>query len=218
VREGYLDHLLKYGGVTREQAEEIASAHRNHLERELAVAKQTDYRLTAERPRGVWIEFIGGPDKDVPEVATGVALPKLAELLDAQTRYPESFKPHLKIKKFLEHRREMASGKVPLDWTAAEALAFATLAVANHPVRLTGQDVERGTFSQRHAVLHDFDTGRTVRSAAPSRAESGGQSRFATLHCRRSACSASSMATVSIGPSRSSGGKRSSAISGTWRR
>jgi 2-oxoglutarate dehydrogenase E1 component len=53
----------------------------------------------------------------------------------------------------------MAAGKAPLDWSAAEALAFASLAVANHPVRLSGQDSERGTFSHRHAVLHDFDTG-----------------------------------------------------------
>jgi 2-oxoglutarate dehydrogenase E1 component len=80
-------------------------------------------------------------------------------LLEAQTRLPEGFKPHLKIKKLLEHRREMAAGNAPLDWSAAEGLALATLAVANHPVRLSGQDSERGTFSHRHAVLHDFDTG-----------------------------------------------------------
>jgi len=159
VREGYLEHLFKHNGVTREQAEEIAAAHRNHLERELTQAKQADYRLPSDEFRGMWSAYAGGAEKNVPEVPTGVPTQRLAELLEAQTRLPENFKPHSKIRKFLDHRREMAAGKAPLDWSAAEALALATLAVANHPVRLSGQDTERGTFSHRHAVLHDFDTG-----------------------------------------------------------
>ena len=159
VREGYLDHLLKHGGVTREQADEIAAAHRNFLERQLAAAKEADYRLPVEELSGAWVGYVGGAEKNIPEVATGVPAPKLAALLEAQTRLPENFKPHAKIKKFLENRREMAAGNLPLDWSAAEALAFATLAAANHPVRLSGQDSERGTFSHRHAALHDFDTG-----------------------------------------------------------
>jgi 2-oxoglutarate dehydrogenase E1 component len=159
VREGYLDHLLKHGGVTREQADEIASAHRNFLERQLEEAKKADYRLAVEELHGVWTGYTGGAEKDAPEVSTGVGAPKLAALLEAQTRLPEDFKPHPKIRKFLDARREMAEGKAPLDWSAAEALACATLAVANHPVRLSGQDSERGTFSHRHAVLHDFDSG-----------------------------------------------------------
>jgi len=158
VREGYLDHLLKHGGVTREQAEEIAATHRNHLERGLAAAKETA-RLPVEELRGIWSGYIGGPEKNVPEVPTGVPANKLSELLEGLTRLPENFKPHLKIKKLLDSRREMASGNAPLDWSAAEALAFATLAVGNHPVRLSGQDSERGTFSHRHAVLHNVDTG-----------------------------------------------------------
>ncbi len=158
VREGYLDHLLQHGGVTREQADEIASTHRNHLERGLAAARETS-RLPVEELRGVWSGYVGGLEKNVPEVPTGVPANKLSELLEALTTMPENFKPHLKIKKLLEHRREMAAGHAPLDWSAAEALAFATLAVANHPVRLSGQDSERGTFSHRHAVLHDVDNG-----------------------------------------------------------
>lgn len=159
VREGYLEHLLKHRGVTREQAEEIAAAHRNHLERELAAARQAEYRPPAEERRGIWSAYAGGAEKNADPVPAAVPAQRLAELLEAQTRLPADFKPHLKIRKFLDHRREMAAGKVPLDWSAAEALALATLTVANHPVRLTGQDTERGTFSHRHAVLHDFDTG-----------------------------------------------------------
>jgi len=159
VREGYLDHLLKLGGVTRAEADDIASAHRNHLERELAAARDASYQPPREQIRGVWTGYLGGEEKHAPEGPTGLPAQKLAELLEALTRLPGGFKPHLKIRRFLEQRREMAHGNAPLDWSAAEALAFASLVVANHPLRLTGQDSERGTFSHRHAVLHDFDTG-----------------------------------------------------------
>ena len=85
---------------------------------------------------------------------------RLAELLEAQTRIPAGFHPHPKIMRGMEMRREMAHGARPLDWSAAESLAFATLATGNIRVRLTGQDTARGTFSQRHAVLRDYETGR----------------------------------------------------------
>lgn len=61
----------------------------------------------------------------------------------------------------IDRRREMAAGKRPLDWAAAEAVALASLADEGYRVRISGQDSERGTFSQRHAVLHDYATGRT---------------------------------------------------------
>jgi 2-oxoglutarate dehydrogenase E1 component len=72
---------------------------------------------------------------------------------------PADFKPHPKNEPFLEGRREMAAGTRPLDWAAAEAAAFASLAADGYRVRLSGQDSTRGTFSQRHAVLHDHDDG-----------------------------------------------------------
>ncbi len=73
---------------------------------------------------------------------------------------PEGFAAHPKILRGLAQRGEMAEGKRPLDWAAAEALAFGTLAVEGHRIRVTGQDTERGTFSQRHAVLHDVNDGK----------------------------------------------------------
>jgi 2-oxoglutarate dehydrogenase E1 component len=96
----------------------------------------------------------------VPEADTGFEKERLSELLEEQTRFPDDFHPHPKIQKATVIRREMARGKRPLDWSAAEALAFASLAVEGVRVRLTGQDTERGTFSQRHAVLHDYRDGR----------------------------------------------------------
>ena len=74
---------------------------------------------------------------------------------------PDGFQPHPKIEKILEVRRQMAAGQVALDWSAAEALAMASLASQGLRVRLSGQDSQRGTFSHRHAVIHDVVTDDT---------------------------------------------------------
>ncbi len=161
VREGYLDHLLRLNEITREEADTIAAQRREHLERELSEARSENYRPLTEPPQGIWSRnhYIGGPAANVPEVNTGVSLAELSLLLNKQTEFPEDFHPHPKIKKFLEGRQAMADGKAPLDWSAAEALAFATLATEGFRVRLSGQDSGRGTFTQRHAILHDYDDG-----------------------------------------------------------
>ena len=75
---------------------------------------------------------------------------------------PEGFTVHPKLVKQLERRAEALGTEGGIDWAHAEALAFASLLTEGVPVRLTGQDVERGTFSQRHLVLHDAKTGQSV--------------------------------------------------------
>ncbi|HAM70818.1 MAG TPA: 2-oxoglutarate dehydrogenase E1 component [Verrucomicrobiales bacterium] len=163
VREGYLEHLLTMGGVTREEADRIVEQRKEFLEKELSESTSEHYQVPKERVLGIWSRssFIGGREKDVKDVDTGVAADRLAHLLEVQTRLPEGFTPHPKIARFLESRREMARGTQPLDWSAGEALAFATLATEGYSVRLSGQDCRRGTFSHRHAVLHDTRGGRT---------------------------------------------------------
>jgi 2-oxoglutarate decarboxylase len=100
---------------------------------------------------------------DFPPPGTGSAesldVPYLERLLDELETVPTGFSAHRKYVTQLERRRAGRSQSRLVDWAEAEALAFATLADAGHDVRLTGQDVERGTFSQRHAVLHDVTTG-----------------------------------------------------------
>lgn len=75
------------------------------------------------------------------------------------TTLPDSFKPHKAVKRVYNDRANMIETGEGVDWAVAEALAFATLLVEGNHVRLSGQDVERGTFSHRHAVLHDQETG-----------------------------------------------------------
>ena len=98
-------------------------------------------------------------ESEVEEVVTMVDRQRLTGLLQAQLKLPPNFNLHPKLKKLFQTRSQMAEGKQPLDWAAGEALAFATLATEGCRVRLTGQDTQRGTFSHRHAMLRDYETG-----------------------------------------------------------
>jgi 2-oxoglutarate dehydrogenase E1 component len=158
VREGYLDHLIQLGGITREEADEIIHRRQEYFVKELSAAEKDESYQPTSSLRGIWAGFSGGPDKEAPDPDTGVEKRLLAELLEAQTRVPDGFHMHPKLQAGVQRRLEMAQGKRRLDWAAAETLAFATLASEGVRIRLTGQDSERGTFSQRHAVLHDVET------------------------------------------------------------
>ena len=104
-----------------------------------------------------WDNYFGGRYKPEYEMPTGVAPEELRELTERLTTYPEGFHIHPKVKKLLEQRAEMGTGKKPLDYGMAEALAFAGLVKQGIPVRLSGQDSRRATFNQRHSVLIDTE-------------------------------------------------------------
>ncbi|HXE82255.1 MAG TPA: multifunctional oxoglutarate decarboxylase/oxoglutarate dehydrogenase thiamine pyrophosphate-binding subunit/dihydrolipoyllysine-residue succinyltransferase subunit [Gemmatimonadales bacterium] len=97
--------------------------------------------------------------KSAPEPATAVTADELIELNDALLAVPEGFTMHPKLQKQLEKRRDALKSSEGMEWAHAESLAFASLLTGGTPIRLTGQDSERGTFSQRHLVLHDVHTG-----------------------------------------------------------
>ncbi|HLW55731.1 MAG TPA: 2-oxoglutarate dehydrogenase E1 component [Candidatus Angelobacter sp.] len=107
---------------------------------------------------GYWDKYFGGRYKPEYEVATAVDEPTLHRLTGKLTSYPEDFAIHPKIKKLLEQRQRMGTGKLPVDFGMAEALAFGSLLIEGIPVRLSGQDSRRGTFNQRHSVLIDTET------------------------------------------------------------
>ena len=160
VREGYLEHLLTLGGVTRAEAEEIVVRRREVLEAELTVSRTEEAPRPPGQLKGIWANYRGGPDVDVPEVDTGVPREKLCSLLEKLTVLSGDINPHPKLDRFLESRREMSRGEKPVDWAAAEALAFASLATEGARVRLSGQDSGRGTFSHRHAIMYDIEDGQ----------------------------------------------------------
>ncbi|MEO1237617.1 MAG: 2-oxoglutarate dehydrogenase E1 component, partial [Planctomycetota bacterium] len=159
VRASYLAKLQKLGGVSDEDAERIAQRRTELLEKELTEARSEQYAPKLAGPGGLWEGYVGGLEKDADDPDTGVDADKLRDLFDKLTQVPDDFNPHSKLKRLMRLKHEMLDGKRPLDWSAGEALAFATLAVQGHRVRITGQDSQRGTFSHRHAVLHDAKNG-----------------------------------------------------------
>ena len=131
------------------------------LQVELAEAQKQATRMTksavlAKLP-GYWSNYSGGPYKPEYEVDTGLSAKSVEEISNSLTTYPRNFHIHPKIKKLLEQRREMGRGGRPFDYGMAEALAFGSLLLQGTPVRLSGQDSQRGTFNQRHSVLVDIE-------------------------------------------------------------
>src|SRR5580692_3375336 len=105
-----------------------------------------------------WTPYRHGKYKPEYEVDTGLAADIIAKITEGLVRTPAGFHVHAKIVKLLEQRAEMGQGKRALDYGFAELLAYGSLVLEGNPVRLTGQDTQRGTFNQRHAVLVDTQT------------------------------------------------------------
>ncbi len=104
-----------------------------------------------------WDKYKGRRYKPQYEVETAVSAEEIREMTARLTKYPADFHIHPKVKKLLEQREEMGTGKRAVDYGMAEALAFASLVKTGTPVRLSGQDSRRGTFNQRHSVLLDIE-------------------------------------------------------------
>ncbi|MDE1162694.1 MAG: 2-oxoglutarate dehydrogenase E1 component [Acidobacteriaceae bacterium] len=105
-----------------------------------------------------WKPYTGGALSPNDNPVTGLSADKLGELAKKLTSYPDGFNIHPKVAKLLEQRADMGAGKKPLDYGFAELLAHASLLDAGTPVRLSGQDSQRGTFNQRHSMLIDTET------------------------------------------------------------
>jgi 2-oxoglutarate decarboxylase len=168
VSELWAERLVADGVVSKEQVEQLAQSVwdnltllHQRLKSKIAAAAEHD----GEQPTGEHqLDRTQSPD-----VSTAVPAARLRALGEELLRAPEGFTVHPKLVKQLERRREALneedSPTTPtpgLDWAHAESLAFASLLTEGTPIRLTGQDTERGTFSQRHMVLHDAKTGQTI--------------------------------------------------------
>mgnify|MGYP003667731505 CR=1 FL=1 len=165
VREQYLNRLVEIGEISVEEGEEIQQKRTEKLESEFEASKNEPFVPDTQTLAANWSVYYGGLEPS-ETTDTTVDQTKLSELLDSLTRLPEGFAANKKLKRPMALRREMAQGKKPLDWASAEAAAFATLLTEGYPIRMTGQDVQRGTFSHRHAVLHDTKNGETYMPLA----------------------------------------------------
>jgi 2-oxoglutarate dehydrogenase E1 component len=156
VRELYAKALVEAGVVKPEVPEELDAAVQTamkdaHEALKAAIAAGTAQGQEEKKP---------GRGSDAP-IETAAPPELLRELNEELIRVPDGFTIHPKLEKQLARRLETLGEEGGIDWGQAEALAFASLLVDRTPIRLTGQDTERGTFSHRHLVLHDFETGET---------------------------------------------------------
>jgi 2-oxoglutarate dehydrogenase E1 component len=138
-------------------AKEVQQVQQEFLDDQKAATKADHKPRLAELPE-YWDPYKGGELKPEDEVTTGLSSEKINELAQATTKTPEGFHVHPKVKKLYEQRLEMGAGTRAFDYGMAELVAFASLLEAGTPVRLTGQDSQRGTFNQRHAVMVDTET------------------------------------------------------------
>ncbi|MEO7331512.1 MAG: thiamine pyrophosphate-dependent enzyme, partial [Minicystis sp.] len=162
IRQVYVKRLLEMGNVTEQKAEEIVFRRREVLAAALEEVKQKGFAPVAYTMAGVWNNYRGGPDAATPEVSTAVSEEVLRELSRKLVDLPEGFKAHPKVRAMLQARHEAVVAGESFDWGTGEMLAYATLLAEKTSIRISGQDVKRGTFSHRHAVLMDVDTGREL--------------------------------------------------------
>ena len=142
-------------------AEETAAIQQHFLD------SQRDAKLAEHPPKlaalpAYWQPYYGGHLASDDKPNTGLRLEEIASLSRALATAPEGFNVHPKVAKLMEQRIEMGEGKRPFDYGAAELLAYASLLKDGTPVRLSGQDSQRGTFNQRHSVLVDTETEHRV--------------------------------------------------------
>ncbi len=153
--EIYTEKLVAEQIVTAAEVEEMRTQWRAKLDQELEASQS--YRANrADWLDGRWAEITPARDLEDPRRGqTGAPIELLKEIGQSITKVPEGFHLHRTIARFLEQRRKAIETGQGIDWATAEALAFCSLLREGHPVRLSGQDSERGTFSQRHSVLVD---------------------------------------------------------------
>ncbi len=153
----YLSLLESEGVATDEDAEKIQAGITDCLEAAFDTAKKATCSLPEDRFYDEWKGFQS--DYTFSKVKTGVPLRTLKALGEKLNRVPEGFSLHRTLRRLLDRRAKMIAGKEGIDWAWAETLAFGLLLTEGIPVRLSGQDSRRGTFSQRHSVLTDQKTG-----------------------------------------------------------
>lgn len=151
----YAQKLVGEGVVSEAEVEKMRADWRAKLDAEQE-ASQGYKANSADWLDGRWSDIKAAHDQDDPRRGiTGVDLAELKDIGAKITAVPQGFHVHRTIQRFLENRRKAIETGQDIDWATSEALAFCTLMLDGHPVRLSGQDVERGTFSQRHSVLID---------------------------------------------------------------
>ena len=156
----YTDQLIAQNVLTQTDADAMVKNYRDELDAGhpvVEVLKAVDNQFAVD-----WTPYIGCEWRNA--VKTGITTDQLKRVGACLGQLPDGFALQPQVAKVIENRRKMASGELPLDWGYAEAMAFGTLLDEGYAVRLCGQDSGRGTFSHRHAALHDYNNGVVYKS------------------------------------------------------
>jgi 2-oxoglutarate dehydrogenase E1 component len=150
-------YKLFAGKLGVDASAEIAAVQAEFFDDQKAATQEAHKPKSHSLP-AYWHDYYGGPLRADDNPTTAVNAKRIAELTAALTTAPAGFHIHPKVEKLLAQRVEMGNGLKPIDYGMAELLAYASLLTSNVPVRLSGQDSQRGTFNQRHAVFIDIET------------------------------------------------------------
>lgn len=172
TRTLYAEQLVAKGVVTQAEVDQQASEYRAALDR----GEHVTQGLVSAPDRSLFVDWSPYIGHDwITPADTAFDLKKLQEVAQRMVMVPDGIQVQRQVEKIYDDRRKMASGALPINWGMAETLAYATLLEQGWPVRLTGQDVGRGTFSHRHAVVHSQKDGS---SYAPLQHMYAGQPEF----------------------------------------
>ena len=161
TRKQYADQLIAESLITQADADALANGYRDALENGQHVANA----LVLEPNEALfvdWTPYLG--HTWTAEYDTSCDLDTIKRIGTQLAEVPEGFTLQRQVNKLYDDRKKMAAGAMPVNWGFAETLAYGTLLEAGHPIRFTGQDVGRGTFSHRHAIVHDQKTGESYNS------------------------------------------------------
>lgn len=153
----YSFQLIAQNKISQEEADDIRMRIRTRLEEAQQIARRLQVQPHTSSFGGVWQGLTWAPDDWSAQTAVDAKI--LQQILERATQVPKGFSLHRTIERMVTARRAMAAGQAPIDWGCGEVLAFGSLLREGVPVRLTGQDSQRGTFAHRHAVWHDPETG-----------------------------------------------------------
>ncbi len=154
VKQIYQDQLIKSKVLTGVEVDKLDNEINTRLDNALKNTKKKTDKFRPDRPLAYSTEFY---EQSKRSIDLKVTLEKLSTVVKGITRFPDNFTLNSKLQKHISKRKEFLTGNARIDWAFAESLAFGTLLIDGRPIRLSGQDSARGTFSQRHLIFTDMN-------------------------------------------------------------
>ena len=172
----YTESLVRQGVITPQEIEAYQETFRNHLDTELEASRLKEFTIITPIMQNEWkgLEHIASQQDMLLKISTAYEREKLDALAQLITTLPEDKKFINKITKIIKERHNLYFEQNKVDWGMAEHLAFATLLSEGHDVRLSGEDVGRGTFSHRHAVVKEEESEESIIPLSRIKEQGGG--------------------------------------------